>query len=444
MNKKLKTLLIVLASIVLIVGVGAGGYFLIGNLSKTTVSDFKIVNAEGKPIKDTDVYMVSSSENKLDINVRVDSTGAENVSFSSSNSSVARVFKSGNRYVVRYYKPGETIITASVNENVKDSFKLTVKQDFVSNIVIEGNEDNIVTMYADGTTTEYSYVAKGTASNTQCDNSLIRFVDNYDKTVFESISINTSNKTLSVKSNLVTVDSVETITLQTYCIDENGQEFVENNFVYTINVVGYRIKDIQLLVSQDYSFKNSYVYLSETDDGTENPNRFILDGETIIDEIYLTSSIDKVYFRTRVLYTNNTYKDVSYTGSISTTPDSDYYIQINSGNANGMDYWLCVDKTKVAELTETVKPVIGIGYTDTEINYRAEKSFELIYLVPSTETSSVYYKFFNNKLYSKHVDGGVTYYEYIFWDTRYQRTDTITDADGKIIGFTSNTPECSN
>ena len=65
------------------------------------------------------------------------------------------------------------------------------------------------------------------------------------------------------------------------------------------------------------------------------------------------------------------------------------------------------------------------------------KSIEFLFL---NENTQVYENFYNS-LYKEVIekDTGYKYYEYCYWDTRYMKNNTITDSQGRIIGFTDQT-----
>lgn len=445
MSRRLKKLLIVLAVIVIVAGVGVGGYFLLTNLSKTTVSDLKIIDSNGVKINDTSVYLQSSDNNKFNIRVSVDSTGSGSVYFRSSDDKVATVVRDGNSYAVEYYKAGSTVITAysSATTNVKDSFTLHVYEDFVTNIVIDEKTDNVLTAYGDGNKQVYNYVATGVTADVKCNNELIRIVDNYDKNVFNSITINQDKSTITFDTKQVKEDSVQTLVLQSYYIDEFGTEHVSKNFFYTVNVIGYRIKDMQMIVSQNYQFENSFIYLSADDSSkTSGEDPFLEDGEVLINNIYLTDKIKTAFFKIRVIYSNG--DSIPYSGSISSGAGSKNYVKTAKVNSNGMNYLISVNADAVATLDETDSDFIEITFTDEKDN-QATRAFEITYLVESDDAGSTYQEFINKSLYVKCVDKDThefLYYEYIYWDSRYCRLDTVVNSNGQVIDFVGADPDC--
>ena len=445
MNRRLKKLFIILAIIVVVAGAGVGGYFLLTNLSKTTISDLKIIDSKGAKINDTSVYLESNKNNRFNINVSVDSTGSGSVYFRSSDNSVAKVVKDDGSYVVEYYKAGSAVITAysSATADVKDSFTLHVYEDFVTNIVIDGKADNVITAFGDGNKHTCTYEATGIAADVKCNNELIRIVDNYDKSIFNSITLNQDKNTITFDTKQIKSDTVETLVLQTYYIDEFGVEHVSKNFFYTVNVIGYRIKDMQMIVSQNYQFEDSYIYLSADDSSkTTGEDPYLEDGEILINNICLTNKIKTAFFKIRIIYSNGDL--VLSSGSISSGAGSKNYVKTAKVNTNGMNYLISVNADAVASLDETDSDFIEITFTD-EKNNQATRAFEITYLVESDDASSTYQEFINKSLYVKCEDKDTDeflYYEYIYWDSRYCRLDTVVNSKGQVIDFIGTDPDC--
>ena len=87
---------------------------------------------------------------------------------------------------------------------------------------------------------------------------------------------------------------------------------------------------------------------------------------------------------------------------------------------------------------------VGDGGASVEFKYvgvEFTQSFAFTYL---NEGSAGYDDFHENELYAKLTDTetNTSYYEYVYWDTRYKRNDTITNSDGKIMDFVNGAPTC--
>jgi len=445
MNKKLKTLLFLSIAIVVVLGVGLGGYFLINNLATVTISDLRILAYDGTPIRDTDVFLQDAEHNEFLIKVKIESSGTNAVSFKSSDKSVANVVSTSKGFAVKYYKAGTAKISVSsaVTSGVTDSFVVNVHEDFVADLVIDGKADNVLEVYGNGKANEFDYEATGVLENSYANSALIRVVEDYDTEVIKKVEVDTAKKKVYIDTNLTRESSVQTINLQTYYIDSNGEEHVAKNFAYTLNVVGYDIKEIQLVISQDHYFSDkSHIFLSsdilasETD---EQLTQHLVDAEneSIVKEIYLTNDINTIYFLTRVLYTDGTYEYPSIE-SFSSVPPTGKTIYIDAKTpTNDSNNWAAqVNKTTVLDpsVDDSIADSLYIRFTirktidDKSIETSKLSTFIINYL---KEGTSKYNEVNNTKLY-KYADG---FYEYIYWDTRYRRTDAITDANGKIVDF---------
>ena len=445
MSKKLQTFLFGAVSFVIVAGIGLGGYFLVNNLATVTISDLRILAYDGTPIRNTDVYLQDSAHNQFNIKVKVESTGTNAVMFESSDRSVARIFSASNGYVVKYYKAGKARITAysAATSAVYDSFDVTVHEDFVANIVIDGKLDNVLEVYGNGQTKEFDYVASGVLDS-YANNALIRVVDDYNKEIIKNVSIDTKNKKVYIDTNLSKESNVETINLQSYYVDSNGKEHVAKNFSYTVNVVGYDIKEIQLVISQDHYFKDkSHIFLSSsilTPTATDDELKAHLvdaEAEKAVREIYLTNDVNTIYFLTRIIYTDGTYEYPSVEGFSSGTT---LYIEAKKPTNDSGNWAAQVNQAAVASLTDSKQDTLSISFTirktvdDRTISVTKMDNFVIWYLDEGSAKDTEVRK---TKLYDYNVDE--QYYEYIYWDSRYRRTDAITDADQRVIDF--NCPE---
>ena len=440
MSKRLKRFLFIIIGIVVVAALGVGGYFLIGNLSAVTINDLRILAYDGKEMKNTEKYLIDETHNQFDIIVDIQSTGSTAARVTSSNKDVAIVEKNGDVFTVKYFGVGKTTITAysALTTAVKDSFVLTVSEDFVADVVIDEKTDNVLTVFGNGKTNAFDYVATGVLADDTSNNALLRVVDDYDKNVIRSVRLDQPSKKIYIATNIAKEDSSQMINLQSYYVDEDGEEHIIKNFVYTLDVIGYNIKEIQLLISQDHHFENKkQVYLEYGAD----PDKATYDregGEQLVDEIYLTKNVGTIYFMTRVVYTDGTMEETSEDATL-TSGFLGYVkpLQITSS------FWAAqvqANSAAVAAVTDYAEEYISISYTIDKTAYGKTISisrscrFHIMYMV---ENQPAYTSFTNNKLY-KLVDS--TYYEYIYWDTRYMRTDAITDAEGRIIGFSNGNP----
>ena len=465
MSKKFKTFIIIIAVVIAVVGFGVGGYFLVSSFSSNTVLDFKIVdpNNGNREINTTQKYLISGKENKFKIAVVSEtSNGRAGYVFSSSNPDVADVIAEGEEFWVNYYSVGEAVITARSRaaDKVYDSFVLQVKEELVADITINDTDDGkTLKLYANGKAQKFSFNSVGLLSFTSengeteyvdCNNMNLRIVDNYDKAVISGIQLNQDTKEIIINSKIKNIDSKQSFYIQAYYRDAQSMEHVVQNFAFNIDVVGYRISDLQLLVSQDYYFRGTnYVLLAR---GSSAQDAVLKDpeNEQILQEVNFTSLVSQLYFKVRAVYTDNTFKDVS-DGSASdpsgnSTSDGKSYLSTDKDSSG---FWrVLADNVVLQEYisgSETTPLHFSMTYTDyvddndgNRLSDPVDRTFDINYLNYSDNVASMYQNFVNNKLYTKH-DG---IYEYIYWDTRFARRDVIVDELGRIIGFQSDPPTC--
>lgn len=467
MSKKFKTFIIIIAVVIAVIGFGVGGYFLMSSLSSSTVLDFKIVDPtnNNREFNTTHKYLISGKENKFRIDVVSEtSNGRGSYVFSSSNPDVAQVITEGEEYWVNYYNVGQAVITARSRaaEKVYDSFTLQVSEEIVADITIAGTQDGkTLKLYANGRTQSYSFNSVGLLSYTNddgeteyvdCNNMNLRIVDNYDKAVIKNIKLNQDNGEIVVTSKIKNVDSKQNFYIQAYYTDDQDIEHIVKNFAFNIDVVGYRIADLQLLVSQDYYFRGTnYVLLAR---GSSAEDAVLADpqNEQILDAVNFTSAVSQLYFKIRAVYTDGTFKDVSNLDPLASDPSGNTTASGESylfTDKDSSGFWRVLADSSILQSIQGGNEItllhFDMTYTDyledndgNQLSDPVTKTFDINYLNYSDKTASMYQDFVNTKLYTK--QGGV--YEYIYWDTRFARRDVIVDELGRIIGFQSDPPTC--
>lgn len=466
MNKKLKKFLVTILGVVVSIGAVVGGYFLFVNLAKVTINDLKILDANGKPINDTSVYLSDQDHNKFVISPSINtSNGAESGYFSSSNSSVARVRRENSNYIVEYYKAGEATITlySQSTNTVSDSFVVTVYEDFIQKVtmyqMINGEqhkyEDNVLNVYGNGQKNVFGYISEGMLEGSAGNDMLFSVVNNYNKSVIKSVELNQTDKELYITTNLTKENSVQTICLQTYYYDADGNKHVVKNFEYQVNIIGFDIQEIQLIVCNTHELDESnYLYLNtsyypgentEIDNDRHPPKRV---EDRPVGVICLSKSVKEFYFKIRIYFTDGTYENPQGTIATGFATGLNYY-KIYKDNP---DYFLIsLGAEELLPATSEAKKQFSIRYTcqktvgETTVSCDKTMFFYLTYLKEDA-LDSTYDNFINKSLYVAKVDAlnNILYYEYRYWDIRYQRKDEITDASGKIIGFSSGfEPNCN-
>ncbi len=416
MSPKLKKLIISVVLIFILLGGGVVGYSVFGKLSTVTVYDLRIIDPTTKiEVFDKEVYLSAEEENKFVIALEYGLASNIEWKVESSDNSVAQVSAEGRNYTIKYLKAGTTTIKAFPAENteINDSFVLTVKENIPVNFIIDdekADSESEISIYADDK--DYIYSFKATTLN---DDSIVNLdslsvIDDYNKDVFDYIKIDSINSCLILHAKESVSYSKEIITLQCKAEDVDGK-VVTKNFALVVNVNGYFISNLQFIVSTTPSFEGK-VYVCG--DGKLN------DGETRVEDgIVFIDTINLMYVKVRVVYTNDDMFDITKAAAIDATPSDNAKIdQIQPSR----DYFRIT-------ASSNVKLVVSYGGETFEYNN--------LYFFSGADKEN----FFNSKLYNevRDEDDNFLYYEYKYWDLRYARTDTITD-DGKIVGFIGTAP----
>ena len=420
MSSKLKKVIIAVV-VLLLVGVGVlVGVSMLSRLSTTTIYDLRLVDYETETeIFEKEVYLTAIDNNNFDIKVEASSSSITSYVVSSSNPSVATVSMIDGGYRVNYLKEGQARISVVCAEggNISDSFNLTVKENVPTSFIISDSSaisDSEITIFADDRYYYFNFTAGLGNDGTLVNITSIEVLDNYNKEVFDEIYIDDKESMLVIKAKQSELNTREYITLQSKYTSADGNQVTVGTFVVCVNVRGNYISDIQLVLSETPNFDNANDIYG---------NGAILNTETRVNAVYLTSEVNTLYAKVRVVYTNGEIFDVT----------SDAVAQTINGAPT------------------TTKPPIG-GYYAISLSARAvirfaylNRSVDLQFNYIDPVSTPVDYNRFVNQLLYETVDiEGTTVYRYIYWDSRYMRDDAITDKDGNIVGFINGNPETGN
>lgn len=426
MSGKLKKAIIAVVVVLIVAVGGLVAFTMLSKVSTTTVYDLRLVEyGTNSEIFEKEVFLTAEEDNKFDFGLKVSASAMTAFVVSSSDNSVAKVSVSGDHYVVSYYKVGKVTISAVAPDNasVNDSFVLTVKENYPINFDIPDKKpdpDNehpsypVVEIYADNKEYVFGFTASSIDANSPVNNDTFSVLDDYDKDVFESISIDASNSKLVIKAKQNVDTTIEFITVTCKTTDTDDEKAIVN-FLVGIEVHGNYISDMQIVLSTRPNFESSRYVCGSGD---------LKDGEQRVSgsQLVFCENINIVYAKVRVRYINGEYFDVTKQA-------------LASGNDSG-----------------TIKPPPSLSYYQIKISETT--SIKFIYSTAGQETiektftfyfydtdSATYTKFLDNNLYKKVVKDGSVIYEYVHWDERYKRDDAITK-NGEIIGFKNGNPSC--
>lgn len=448
MSSKLKKWIIAVV-VFLLVGIGTlVAVTMLSGLSTSTVYALSLVEQVGsgeeeqfKEIISKEVYLKSQTSTNQEegnffmVQVKYSASSFLNFSVASSDNDVAKVEAvEQDKFKITYLKAGVTRITAFPTEggNVNDSFVLTVREDVPTKFSIDKtgeNEDNQfiigenqLSIFGDGN--EYSFKFDATRgdkdSNLNIDS--IYVLDDYNKDVFEDVFIRSDTKQLVVKARQREndVDS-QPINIQVRYGGEKG--VVVKNWTIVVDVRGYYIANIQLVISETPSFDG---ILNIYGEGIKN------EGEREISQVYFSRIAPKVYAKVRLVYTNNQ-MEYAPVGNVSFDVDQSHTVATHYSIENFQNFG------NFMEITID-------GYAEFNFNYdRFTVRMTFNYLdIDEIRENSLYEYFYNKLLYRKIIDPNlnISYFEYIYWDSRYVRTDTVCDDEGRIVGFNNGDPDC--
>lgn len=423
MKTKTKKLIIIISAVVVSIVAFIVGFIVVTGLTTTTVKDLRILEAETSiEISEKDVYLTANDDNYFDIKLKTSVNGNTNFIVGSTNTAILTVTKIDDVYRVNYKKAGvaRVIVTTLEASNVKDDLIVRVNEYVPTGFLIKDVEkENTIDIFADEKEYRFNFVTFQDKIKENINNSSISVLDNYDKSVFKSVSIDDHNSQLVVSAYKSEVFRKEIITLQSKQTDDEGNVKVVNNFVIVVNIKGYYILDVQLMLSNTSNFVTSTNIYSQLliDDSEGNLDGVLLDeGDKEVSGVYLTETVYIVYAKVRAVYTNGDKFDVT--------------TEVAAENANKsqlVDYYVVNIRKDLGENNYSYDSV------SSKFSYRGfETVLTFSYL---EEGSNGYNNFVNHNLYKKEFVGNDKYFEYIYWDNRYKRNDAITNAEGKIVGF---------
>lgn len=419
MSKKIKTLIIVAACmIILIVGIFSVS-LLTGSNKNLTVYDFRIIQADGTSdeLFDKTVYLSKDGDNYFVFDVLLQaSNSSAKVRFKSSDNSIAFAYTDGQYYYCEYYRAGNATITAYVGQSdtVVDTFVVHVKENLIKDITLEDNGfvvnktgDLEVNLFNDGRDYVYHYNIEGYNDGT-INRNCIRLVGGSEK--FAVAAINSNNNTITFKlkdeksSNFEAFS--ENFELQIVQNTGNAVKIVKN---IRLKVNGYKneLSALILVVSNTPTFeKNEYIYIGNAEETIKYA------GETIIDKVFLNNTYNAIYIKTYSVNSNKERQNADVNAKVS----DERFLSLTKDPKGGY-YKLTASANGNATFTLGAKNV----------------SLEIIHTGEGLPSNMDEYK---SNFYKETKDSeNNTYFDYVYWDNRFMRTDVICDANGRVIGF---------
>ena len=409
MNRKSKRLIIGLViAFILVVGI-----FIVQSVassnSAAVVYDLRIM----------EVYLSADEDNNFEIELSYGVSSGIRWVISSSDQSVAKAVRvKGRVFKVTYFKAGQATLTAHPDGSyaITDSFVLTVKENYPAAFAFDTEDKNVeainkISLYADEKDYVYHFETSALNDESVVNNSLLSVVEDYDTNVFETVEINSSDSTLTLKAKQSVSESEHVLTIQ--CKTQVGkEETVITNFNIIVVVKGYFIDKLQMQVSETTHFDDGTVYIIGEGELKEGEIR-------INNTIYLFRDVvDTFYVKVRGVYTNGDYKDIT-----------------NSENLNLTDMGAIV-RQKIGGYQKFYINTADIVSQSLTFSYHENETVSLLFTIDyGTSMDDTTAK----TLYEKVNEGAGYYYTYKYWDERYKRNDEITEG-GKIVGFINGDP----
>ncbi len=404
MSGKIKALISIAVSVVVIVAAVFIITSVLGTNQNVTVYDFRIMQKNAQNVRtelvNKTVYLTSEEENYFEFDVYLDATQTVNIYFESSDESIAKIFISSGKYICKYYRSGNATITAFAGSNgvVKDQFNVVVKETVVDSIKFKDNgfveNDLELNIFSDGREYLFEYEAVGHNNGLVNYDSITLVEEDF---LLDTVKFDPKAKTLMLQKN-EGEGFTEYLTFKVSYDSDEGEVFVKTISV-KVNVKKNTTMGMIAVVSNTPYFETEkFIYTNI--DGFEAENE-----EQVVDKLYLNEKYQSLYVRLYRVDENKT-RTVVYGASLSTSTGLTV-VQIGTG------------KDSYYEIKLTAKTNAEIKFS-----YGKEINLSIEYKNPTIED-----------LYTIEQVSGKDVYIYTYWDTRFERTDTICDAAGNIIGF---------
>lgn len=473
MKKTLKLVLIFVGGLVAIIVSSLTGYFIISKNKTFYIYDVRLVEpnsgmkgyiytdseAEYTSIKNQVVYMRNQKSNLYPIAVYASSSSnTKDVVITSSDPSVAKIVYKDNACFVQYLKEGFVTITSELH-GVKDSFNIQIHDQLPSGFTVFDYEyygdyaevfRNKIVSYADGMEYRFGFFlnnASQTGDNATIDSDLIEIDDGtFLMDTFESVTIDSETSELVVKCKVPSVaqtdDIDDTIVIQSFYYDENGEKVEGRTYNIDVHVVLYIPEFLQIEVSSTPDFDEGVVYTNtkktefsytkeeiEADEdlktalsqhlSAEKAENFLSKKEEKATyNAFFTDRVKSLYLRPRMVYSNG---DVVYL-------KHGVNAAISYGGRNDLCYLDPTESYYILSLNTDnyfIGDVSSFTINVSLNSYGFNFSHSFVFEFKTLDNVSDFYKY----------DSEAKVYTYVYWDDRARFGNAIYDKNGNVIGF---------
>lgn len=436
MNPKIKKLIIVMVVMMILVFGGIAVSMVMSNMNTVTISDFKILDANGEIMKDQNVYISEESSNNFKISVSIKANGSNGgYSIYSTNKNVANVIWKNNTYYVEYYNSGvaSIVVQSRAVAGLRDSFKVYVHENYNVdlNFVDSTSPDKkTIDVFADGLDYNFKFDIIGTEEEYEQNSRLLKVVEKSNEDLFNKLEVdsNTNSLKVNVKRELngnIVKDNNEYVIIQSYIRDSKGTLVVKDNYIIKINIIYNAIEDLQLELCDNYDFESDKTYvLSMINDEDRALSLINPEKEVLLRKVYVSEGVQEFFFKVRIVFSN---KQVQY---ITHTCDDNTWVEEQSSLLNLQPHeYVSILTIPDSELSDT-----KITFTLSANNSPSREQVSRTFVFANMETNTT---LDIDELYDKDEESGV--YTYTYFDKRFKRFDTITDDKGNVIDFVDST-----
>ena len=448
MNPKFKKILITLVVVIALGVIALVAYLSLLNMSNVTISDFKIIDANGQIMKDQYVYIGQNENDDIKIGIKISADGeAGGYTFYSTNTNVATVGWRNGGWHVDYFNSGKTTIVAQSKTiaSLRDSFDVIVYENYATdfNFVSDGvqlGDGKTIDVYADGKNHSYEFELSGIYDEYEQNSRLFTVAETSSPELFSTCVVNSDNNTLELNvnriiNNEIVKNSNEYVVIQSYIPDSNGNNVVKDNYIIKVNVLYNAVEDMQLVVSNNSSFADDKTYifsmLSDENAALENINQ---ENEVLQRKIFFSREIRTIYFKVRLVFSNG---DVEYITSRTYYDQTSFSItgKVHDSTTPAENYVRSLTLNTFASKYVYLNASLAAEYSPS----RESISRKFIFIVLPDKSGNLGFGDAMNLDISELYSINKNVYTYSYFDTRLKRLDFVANSSGEIVGFTDST-----
>lgn len=431
MSPKLKKVLILMVVLMIVVFGGLALSMVFSNMSTVTISDLKILDENGKIMKDKNVYITETDSNSFKFSVSMKADGSSGGYYPySTDKKVANVVWKNDSYYVEYYNSGvATIVVQSYAiAGLRDSFKVVVHENYNVDLAFsdsKAQDKKSIDIFADNKDYSYKFDLIGSEEEFLQNSRLLRVSEVSNPNLFNTLEVDSATNSLhvNVKRELngnIVQSSNEYAIIQSCIRDSKGNLVVKDNYIVKLNIVCNSVEDLQIEFCDNYDFESDKRYvLSMLADEAKAEYLINTDTEVLLRKVYVSKGIQTFYFKVRLVFAN---KEILYVTKSCTYGLNSSWLETQNQIMDADEYVYTFNFP--TESLENLSFSITLPKDKSPSREDVVRTFTFAF-VEEGEKLDI------GELYE--LKDGV--YTYTYFDTRLKRFDTITDENGKILKF---------